>query len=76
MVFKTIKTIWNDKENETKSLKITYVLPFCIVFVISIQYESINLTFCIEIDDKNDKKGELSVFYHFFIVSTIFSVSY
>ena len=38
---------------------------FCIVFMISIQYESINLPFYTEMDDENDIKGKLSVLYIF-----------
>ena len=66
------KTIRNDK----KSLKKALYLPFCIFSIISIQYELINLLFYTEMDDKNDIKGEFSILYRFFIVSTIFSVSF
>ena len=56
MVFKTIKTIRNDKGNNKTALKRPF-LPFWIVFIISIQYESINLLFYTKIDDKNNIKG-------------------
>ena len=56
MVFKMIKTIQNDKGNDKKALKSPF-LQFCIVFIISIQNESINLPFYTEMDDKNDIKG-------------------
>ena len=72
MIFKAIQ---NDNGNDKKALKDLFLL-FCIVFIISIQYDSINVSFYIEMDDKNDKKGEFSVLYHFFIILTIFSVSF
>ena len=55
MVFKTIKTIQNNKENDKKALKRPF-LSFHIDFIISIQYESINLSFCIKMNDKNNIK--------------------
>ena len=57
MGFKTIKTIRNDKWNNKKDLKRPFYLPFYTVFIISIQYESINLSFYMEMVDKNDIKG-------------------
>ena len=75
MVFKMIKTISKDKGNDKKALKRPF-LQFNIVFITSIQYESKHLSFDIEMDDKKDIKGEFSILYHFFIVSTIFSISF
>ena len=56
MVLKIIKTIQNDKGNDKKALKRPF-LPLCIVFIILIQYELINLPFYTKMDDKNDIKG-------------------
>ena len=57
MGFKTIKTMRIDKWTENKGLKRPFYLPFYTVFIILIQYELINLSFYIEMDDKNDIKG-------------------
>ena len=40
-----------------KDLKRPFYLPFYTIFIISIQYESINLSFYFKMDDKKDKKG-------------------
>ena len=56
MTFKVIKTIWKDKGNDKKAVKRPF-LPFYIAFIISIQYEPINLPFYTKMDDKNNIKG-------------------
>ena len=58
MAFKMVNLIWNNKGNNTKALKKPF-LTFCIVFIISIQFESINLQFYTEMDDKSD------TYFHF-----------
>ena len=71
MVLKIIKTIQNDKGNDKKALKRPF-LPLCIVFIILIQYELINLPFYTKMDDKNDIKGKFSVLFHFLLYQPSF----